>query len=134
MPTFVLYGVHGTPGAHQAVAMPTFVYHGVHGTPVARQVVTMPAFVLHGVHGTPGARQAVTMPTFVLHGIHSTASAHRDIPPSYNPIKFCNCSFLALPPIYSPYTHPSETIITDKASIERQTGFPVISIITNINP
>ena len=42
------------------------------------------------------------------------------IPPSYSPIKLCNFSFWALPPIYSPYTCPSETIITNKASIERQ--------------
>ena len=38
----------------------------------------------------------------------------------YNPINFCNFSFLTLPPIYSPYTRPSETILTNKVSIERQ--------------
>ena len=34
--------------------------------------------------------------------------------------QFCNFSFLTLPPIYSPYTRLSETILTYKASIERQ--------------
>ena len=34
--------------------------------------------------------------------------------------QFGNFSFLTLPPIYSPYTRPSETILTNKASIERQ--------------
>ena len=34
--------------------------------------------------------------------------------------QFCNFSFLILPPIYSSCTRPSETILTNKASIERQ--------------
>ena len=34
--------------------------------------------------------------------------------------QFCNLSFLTLPPIYSHCTRPGETILTHKASIERQ--------------
>ena len=34
--------------------------------------------------------------------------------------QFCNFYFWMLPPIYSPCTRPSETILTNKASIERQ--------------
>ena len=36
------------------------------------------------------------------------------------PYQICNFSFLTLPPIYSPYTRPMETILTNTASIERQ--------------
>ena len=38
----------------------------------------------------------------------------------YNPINFATFPFFTLPPIYSPWTRPSETILTNKASIERQ--------------
>ena len=38
----------------------------------------------------------------------------------YNPINFATFPFLILPPIYSPYTRSSETILTSKTSIERQ--------------
>ena len=34
--------------------------------------------------------------------------------------QFCKFSFSILPPIYSPCTRPSETILTNKALIERQ--------------
>ena len=48
-----------------------------------------------------------------------------DIQSSYNPIKFCNFSVLTLSPIFSPYARPSETIITNKVSIEGQiNGLP----------
>ena len=42
----------------------------------------------------------------------------------YNPINFATFYFWMLPPIYSPCTRPSETILTNKASIERQINRP----------
>ena len=51
---------------------------------------------------------------------HDWSDTKHDIPPSYNPIKFRNFSFLILPSIYSLYARPSETIVTNKASIERK--------------
>ena len=40
--------------------------------------------------------------------------------------KFYNFSFLTLPQIYSPYTPPSETILTNKAIIERQQAIKIV--------
>ena len=37
---------------------------------------------------------------------HDWSDTKHEIPPSYNPIKFCNFSFLTLPPMYSPFTLP----------------------------
>ena len=55
------------------------------------------------------------------------------------PINICNFRFSTWCPIYSPHTRPSEAIITNKASIERQTnrlssGIYYLTWMMNINP
>ena len=52
-----------------------------------------------------------------------TKGKHRTWHSMHFPYKFdqfCNFSFLTLPPPYSPYTRPSETILTNNASIQMQ--------------
>ena len=67
-----------------------------------------------------------------------TQSTNHDIPctQAFHTIRsILIFSILTLPLIYSPYTRPSETIPTNKASIERQkTAFPEILNIMNTNP